>query len=299
MVSRHEGTVLRDRGVRRGGRPGAPRPTATCCPRTPSHATTSSDELGLVSVGRQRDRGPRGVADALPAGCGPSSSSSFGLEGLGDRAGQARRGHRHPRRRGRRRRPESRRRATTSSPTRGRCSSPTSPPRSTATCRSRPAEVAAEGPLEARARVAVRREPLAEEPPHLIDQAPCAVLHAEEDQPPAVVPGQPRRRAARRPGSGVVGSSPWQKDQGVQAGHGAYVLSGVVHRQRRGPAVPDRRQGQGLHPRRRPTRPDQLGYGSAEHPVVPDEWVELFERECRCLVTPRCADRATDPDATC
>ena len=44
---------------------------------------------------------------------------------------------------------------------------------------------------------------------------------------------------------------------------------------------------------------DLLGYGSAEHPVVPDEWVELFEpgvplSRDAALCRPR-----EDPDATC
>ena len=160
-----------------------------------------------------------------------------------------------------------------------------------------PSEVAAEGPLEARPESTYSGNHWPTDLPHLIDQAPCAVLHAEEDQPPAVVPGSlvDEQPDVPAPASSVVAG---QKDQGVQPGHGAYVLSGSFTDSDEGLPFLIDAKGK-AYTLVGSDAADLLGYGSAEHPVVPDEWVELFEpgvplSRDAALCRPR-----EDPDATC
>ena len=81
------GQVLRDRRVRQGGRPGAPRlqlPPPEGCVRTRQHPGRARTRLRR----RQCGRGGRGVAHALPRGSGPGARQ-LRARGPRHRAGQA------------------------------------------------------------------------------------------------------------------------------------------------------------------------------------------------------------------
>jgi type VII secretion protein EccB len=112
--------------------------------------------------------------------------------------------------------------------------------------------------------------------PELIEQQPCAVLHAEEGEAPAVLPGALEDDDPDLPASSDDVAA-GEKSQGVQAGRGAFVLSASF-----ADADADRGQAFLIDAKGKAyllegDAPALLGYADAEHPTVPDEWIELFD----------------------
>ena len=133
----------------------------------------------------------------------------------------------------------------------------------------------ATGPLEERAESPYAGNHWPEEAPSRIREQPCALLQAEEGKAPTVLPG---RLAEDEPD--VTASSldvaVDDKSQGVQAGHGAYVLSASFGDVDTG--LPFLIDAKGFaYPLVGTGAAGQLGYETAEHPTVPNKWVELFD----------------------
>lgn len=103
---------------------------------------------------------------------------------------------------------------------------------------------------------------------------PCVQLSAQPGETPVVQLATPGLGAVAGSGSGAVPAG--EKDPVVEAGRGAFVLSGSWSDTDRGsPFVIDSKG------RANPLVGDDaaglLGYGSYDVPVVPDTWVKLFD----------------------
>ena len=108
----------------------------------------------------------------------------------------------------------------------------------------------------------------ADPPAEPLDGDPCARLVTEHDQAPEVVLGVPGEVAA-------VGSlAADRKEQEVETGHGAYVLSGSWADTDTG--SPFAIDSKGSANPLLGNAASQLGYGSYPVVVVPDTWVKLF-----------------------
>ena len=104
-----------------------------------------------------------------------------------------------------------------------------------------------------------------------LDTDPCAQLTAEQDLAPVATLATPAE------GTAVEPVEAGQKDQVVDPGRGAYVLSGDWSG-RSTDAQPFLIDAKGrANPLVGAGAADQLGYADVDVPVVPDTWVELFD----------------------